>query len=335
MKLRVSILSLVMIVSAWVALAQDGSTAYNYLNVPVSSHVYALGGHNISIVDADVNLVEQNPALLGVEHSNQVGLNYMRYIGGSNFMGARYAHSAGERGAWSIGLQYYGYGEFVGADADGTITGNFSANDIAFSAAYSHDITDYLRGGITIKGLYSKYEIYSAFALCADLGVNYFNPENELSLSMVLKHLGGQLVKFNETYDQLPWDVQVGMSKILGTTSMRLSITATHLTKWNLPYYVREDESSTSSNLIEKSSFGSNLFRHLTFGVEYVPSDKFYIGLGYNHKTRTDMSTYSRSFVSGFSLGAGFKSNVVGVGVAVAQPHTGATTFMANFSVQL
>ena len=335
MKLRVSILSLVMIVSAWVALAQDGSTAYNYLNVPVSSHVYALGGHNISIVDADVNLVEQNPALLGVEHSNQVGLNYMRYIGGSNFMGARYAHSAGERGAWSIGLQYYGYGEFVGADPDGTITGNFSANDIAFSAAYSHDITDYLRGGITIKGLYSKYEIYSAFALCADLGVNYFNPENELSLSMVLKHLGGQLVKFNETYDQLPWDVQVGMSKILGTTSMRLSITATHLTKWNLPYYVREDESSTTSNLIEKSSFGSNLFRHLTFGVEYVPSDKFYIGLGYNHKTRTDMSTYSRSFVSGFSLGAGFKSNVVGVGVAVAQPHTGATTFMANFSVQL
>ena len=335
MKLRVSILSLVMIVSAWVALAQDGSTAYNYLNVPVSSHVYALGGHNISIVDADVNLVEQNPALLGVEHSNQVGLNYMRYIGGSNFMGARYAHSAGERGAWSIGLQYYGYGEFVGADPDGTITGNFSANDIAFSAAYSHDITDYLRGGITIKGLYSKYEIYSAFALCADLGVNYFNPENELSLSMVLKHLGGQLVKFNETYDQLPWDVQVGMSKILGTTSMRLSITATHLTKWNLPYYVREDESSTFSNLIEKSSFGSNLFRHLTFGVEYVPSDKFYIGLGYNHKTRTDMSTYSRSFVSGFSLGAGFKSNVVGVGVAVAQPHTGATTFMANFSVQL
>lgn len=335
MKLRVVILCVIAVVSACVSRAQDGSTAYNFLSVPVSSHVYGLGGHNITIIDDDVNMVEQNPALLGVEHNNQIGLNYMRYIGGSNFMGVRYAHSAGERGAWLIGLQYYGYGDFVGADVDGTITGNFTASDIAFSATYSHDITDYLRGGITLKGLYSKYEIYTAFALCADLGVNYYNPDNGLSLSLVAKHLGGQLVKFNEEYDRLPWDVQAGVSAFLGSTSMRLSVTATHLTKWSLPYYVREDESSTTSNLVEKNTFVSNLFRHLTFGLEYVPSDKFYVGLGYNHKTRTDMSTYSRSFVSGFSLGAGFKSKMIGVGAAVAQPHTGATTFMANFTLAL
>ena len=81
--------------------AQDGTTAYQFLNVPVSSHVYALGGHNISIIDDDINLVEQNPALLGKEFDHQVGLNYMHYIGGTNFMGARYGQ--GIFGHWAVG----------------------------------------------------------------------------------------------------------------------------------------------------------------------------------------------------------------------------------------
>lgn len=315
--------------------AQDGTNAYNYLNIPVSSHVYGLGGHNLTIIDDDINLVEQNPALLGPEFDKQIGLNYMRYIGESNFMGARFGNKIKEHNTWSVGIQYYGYGEFIAADIDGTITGTFNANDIAFSATYSHDINDRLRGGITMKALSSNYEDYSAFALCTDLGINYYNPENELSFSVVLKNLGGQLTKFNEEYDRLPWDIQLGFSQFLKNTSIRISITATHLSKWELPYYVREDENSTTSNLIEKNSFSSNLFRHLTFAAEYVPNDKFYIGLGYNHKTRTDMSTYSRNFLSGFSAAAGIKTRSIGVGIALAQPHTGATTFMANFTMSL
>ena len=78
--------------------SQDGTNAYNYLSVPVSSHVYAVGGHNITIIDDDINLVEQNPALMGGEIDKQVGLNYMRYLGGSNFMGARYGQGVGEHG---------------------------------------------------------------------------------------------------------------------------------------------------------------------------------------------------------------------------------------------
>ena len=315
--------------------AQDSGNAYNFLNIPVSSRVYGLGGHNITIIDDDINLVEQNPALLGPEFEKQIGINYMHYLGGSNFMGARFGNGISEHNAWAVGIQYYGYGDFTATDIDGTITGSFSASDIAFSATYSHDINDKFRGGITVKALSSKYEDYSAFALCADLGINYYNPDNEMAMSLVLKNLGGQLTKFNEDYDRLPWDIQLGYSQFLKNTSIRISVTATNLTKWKLPYYTREDQNSTTSPLIEKNSFSSNLFRHLTLAAEYVPSDKFYIGLGYNHKTRTDMSTYSRNFLSGFSLGAGIKTSSIGIGIALAQPHTGATTFMANFTLSL
>ena len=72
----------VVAVMAFAAMAEDHSTtAYNFLSVPASTHVYGLGGHNLTIIDDDINLIEQNPALLGPEYDHQVGLNYMRYIG--------------------------------------------------------------------------------------------------------------------------------------------------------------------------------------------------------------------------------------------------------------
>ena len=138
-----------MAMMAFTASAQDGSTAYNFLTVTPSSHVYALGGYNVSIIDDDINLITQNPALLGPEMNKQIGLNYMRYIGGSNFAGARFGKSAGEHGAWAAGIQYFGYGSMEGYDITGVSTGSFNASDIAVSATYSHDINDFFRGGIT------------------------------------------------------------------------------------------------------------------------------------------------------------------------------------------
>ena len=104
------------------AMADDGpkTTAYNFLNVPSSSHVYGLGGHNLTIIDDDINLVEQNPSLLGPEFDHQVGINYMRYIGDTNFAGLRYGQGVSEHGAFAVGIQYFGYGNLQGAAIDGT-----------------------------------------------------------------------------------------------------------------------------------------------------------------------------------------------------------------------
>ena len=102
------ILALALICSLFPARAQDGSSAYSFMNITASSKIYGLGGVNISLVDDDLMSADQNPALLGQEMSQQVALNYMHYMGGSNFAGLRYAHSAGERGAWSATINYFG-----------------------------------------------------------------------------------------------------------------------------------------------------------------------------------------------------------------------------------
>lgn len=317
------------------AYGEGGSTAYNFLNVTGSSRIYGLGGVNISLVDDDIYTTDQNPALLGQEMSNQIGLNYMHYIGGSNFAGLRYAHSLGAHGTIGAGVQYFGYGSMKETDSSGNILGTFSPKDVSFSAAYSHDITDRLRGGINLKLLYSGYAEYTAFAVATDIGVNYYDPEHDLSLSAVVCNLGGQLKKFNNTYDRLPIDVRLGWSQSFSNLPLRFSITAWNLTKWHLSYYETGDGSDPSAEMKIKDSFGSNLFRHLIFGVDFINASNWYIGLGYNYKTRTDMSTYSRSFLSGFSLGGGLRVKSFGFGLAFAQPHTGATTFMLNMTMDL
>ena len=315
--------------------AREGaSPAYGFLNVTSSSRIYGLGGVNVTTVDDDVMSADQNPSLLGGEMSGQIGVGYMRYVGGSNFASAVYTHSAGSNGAWAVAVKYYGYGSMTESLPDGTVTGSFSPHDASFGFTYSHDITGRLRGGIGVKMIYSGYHDYTALAVATDLGVNYYDEEHDLSLSVVGANLGGQVKRFANRYDRLPMDVRLGWSQSFGSFPVRFSVTAWGLTDWKSPYYVTGDEAS-GGNEGRKENFAGNLFRHLVFGADLIASRNWYVGLGYNYRTRTDMSTYHRSFLSGWSVAAGLNVKAFKVGLAFAQPHTGATTLMVNLNVSL
>lgn len=316
--------------SGLVASAQSGTNAYSFLEVSSSTHALGLGGYGIAVTGPDVMLSDQNPGLLGPEIESAVGVGYMHYFGSSNFAAARFAHSAGERGAWGIGVRYLDYGSIEGYLPDGTHTGSFKPKDLSVEATYSHDFTDRLRGGINVKMIYSNYEQFTAVALAADLGINYYNPDNDLSLSAVIKNAGGQVKRFNESYDHLPFDIQLGYMQGLGSGPFSLAITAHHLTHWKLPYYSHNSEDQETTVKEADGKFIPTLFRHLTFGLQYSPSDTFYIAVGYNYKTRSDMSSYHRSFLSGISLGLGLNVSDFAIGVSYSQPHKSASTLGLN-----
>ncbi len=314
--------------------AQDGTNAYSFLEIPSSSHAMALGGGGIALIDDDVALVQENPALMGPEIDRQVALGYMHWFGSANFASARFGMGAGERSGWAVGLRYLGYGDMTYTDPDGTVGGTFSASDIVAEGTYSHDITDRLRGGINLKLAYSHYEQYSAVAMGVDLGLSYYDDDHRLSLALVMSNAGGQLKRFNETHDRLPFDLKLGYMQGLGSSPFSLAITATHLTKWKLPY-THYDSQNPEAEPEEKHSFTSDLFRHLIFGLQYAPSERFYAAIGYNYKTRTDMASYSRSFLSGWSAGVGLNVKAFRIGVAYAQPHRGGTSLMLNVAMNI
>lgn len=335
MDIKSRIISAVMLICVTGAFAQDGSSTYSFLEIPASSQVMALGGANVSVIDDDISLSWSNPALLGPEIESQIGFSYMHYMGSGNFAGVRYGMSAGEHGAWAAGIRYLNYGTVTRYEPDGTSDGTFSPQDLVIDGTYSHDFNDYLRGGITMKMMYSHYEIYEAFALGADIGLNYYDSDKDLSLSLVLRNMGGQIKRFQDHYDRLPFDIQLGYTQGLGSGPFSLSITAWHLNKWKLPYYTHKDNDQGVQETVLKSSFVSNLFRHLIFGLKYTPSDNFYIAAAYNYKASTDMSTYKRNFLSGIYLGLGLDVKSFSFGVAYAMPHKSGSELMLNLSMNI
>ena len=310
-----------------------GSSAYDFLNIPTSAHAFALGGSAPAIIDDDVTLVDQNPALLGPEVDRQVAFNYMMYMQSGNFAGLRYGMPAGERGAWAVGMRYLNYGSITRYDQEGFADGStFSPQDLVIEGTYSHDFTDRLRGGINLKMVYSNYDARSAFAMAADLGINYYDPEKDLSLSVVLKNAGGQLKRFYDTYDRLPINLEFAYMQGIGTSPFSVAITATDLTRWKMPYY---SHSNDGGSIEMKSGFFSNFFRHLIFGIQVAPSEKFYAALAYSYKTRTDMSGFSRNFLSGFSIGMGIRVKSFGVSLAYAMPHKSGSSLLLNLNCSI
>lgn len=310
------------------ASAQYGKTSYDFLRIPTSAHAFALGGTAPAIIDDDLTLTDQNPGLLGPEVEKQASFNYMLYMNTGNFAGVRFGMGAGEHSAWAAGIRYLNQGKMKQYDQNGVEGGDFTPSDIVIEGTYSRDITDRWRGGANLKMIYSHYDIYTALAIAADIGVNYYDDEHDLSFSFVLKNMGGQVKRFDKAYNRVPFDIEAGYMQGFGSFS--IAVTATNLTKWRLPYYTHNKDNGGQIEL--KSNFGSNLFRHLIFGIQYNPSENFWAALSYNYKTSSDMGTFHRSILSGFNIGLGFKVKGLSAGIAYGQPHKSANTLALNLA---
>lgn len=311
---------------AIVAKAQSSGEAFKFLSLPQSAHAAALGGDNISIIDDDLSLSAQNPALLINVSDRTLGLTYMTYMSDSKVAGASFNKVFNDYSAGALTAHYVDYGEFDGYTEDNIYTGTFTAKDIAVTAIYSRFLSEYWSGGVSGKFIYSKYETMSAIALGVDLGVNYYNPDNELSLSLVLKNLGGQVKAFEEKYEKIPFDIQVGITKRLSHAPLRISATLTNLHKWGKDDFYNADGS--------KESFGTLLMKHVTIGADLLLGNNFYASIGYNSRMGDELST-SGSKWEGLTAGAGLHINKVKLNVSYSKLHVSSSSLLFNLSYSL
>src|ERR1700722_4462126 len=80
-----------------------GSGTYEFLNLPNSARVAALGGVNIAVKDSDVNSAFQNPSLLDSTMANQFSVSYVSYFAGIYWGYVGYAMDAGKVGTFDFG----------------------------------------------------------------------------------------------------------------------------------------------------------------------------------------------------------------------------------------
>ena len=153
-----------------------------------------LWGHTVSLVERDPSLIFHNPALLGGEMDGMINLDYMNYIADVNVRGVPYLlkHFVNvEPGG--AGVHYFHNGKFKGMDENNQSTGDFTASDIAVNGFFSYDLSERWRGGVSMKFLYSNYDIYTSLGVCFDAGLSYYNSKKEFSFGVVLKNIGAQL----------------------------------------------------------------------------------------------------------------------------------------------
>lgn len=322
--MRKALLFFIFIILAVGSWAQESSSAYNFLKIPVSAHVAALGGDNVSLKLDDPTLVFSNPAQAAAVNDNSLNINYMTYVADCKVMSAAFVKVFSVRHTVALTGQYFDYGSMDETDSEGNILGSFSAKDMAISALYSYTMGTHWVGGATGRIISSKYADYSSSAVSVDLGLHYANDETGFSAGIALKNIGAQLSSFYEDRkEHLPFDLQIGFSQKMEYAPFRFSLTLKDLTRWSNDYYF---------NPKGKSSLGRKITNHIVFGVDFLPTENIYIAAGYNFRRANELKAAGSSHGAGLSLGAGLQTNKLKAGVSYAKYHVDANSLLFNLS---
>ncbi len=297
--------------------AQESQTGYNFLRLPVSAHAAALGGDNITLIEDDEALAFHNPALLTSVSDKTINLNYMSYMKGVNMASASFNRIVGEKASWAVSAQYVDYGKMKQTDENNIQSGEFSAKDISLAGYFSYMLSERIAGGISAKLITSYIGDYNSIAMGVDLGINYYDPDYEWSISAVAKNLGGQLKAYEEEYVKMPFDLQLGVSKHFINTPFRVSATLVNLNHWD-----------------------KGLKNHAIIGAELLLSESFWVGAGYNSRRADEMKIVSgedeeSSHGVGWSLGGGINLERFHLNIAYGKYHVSSNSLLLNINYRL
>ena len=289
-----------------------GRHVYDFLNLSTGPAITALGGVNVSVIEDDVNLAYQNPALCTDSMDNHLSLSYTDYLADIGFGYAGYSKTIPQLGSMHTGIQFVNYGEFQEADALGNRLGTFNAYDLAWVIGGSRQLGRF-RYGTQVKVISSQLAPgFSSLGFAADLGASYLAKNRLFSAGLVIRNMGFQISPYADTdlRESLPTQIIIGISNRLKYMPFRFSITAIHLEQAQLVF---EDpdrlvEIDLNGNEIDNSpSSLDKVFRHLVFGGEFLLGNAMRIRVGYNHMRRQELRSINRGGMTGFTLGTGIR----------------------------
>lgn len=278
---KCKLIASLLLLPVWAEAQEVGG--YGFLELPVSAHAMALGGPVVSVVDPEAALAEHNSALLCPEMSRQWTVSYMNWLSDIHLAHASYTGRFLDEGAWQSGVRYVNYGTFDGYDEWGSATGTFGAKDIAFHASVGYPLSERWRIGGALRAIYSKYESESAFAMGADIALNYYNEVAGRSISFALTNLGGQLRTLGDRRMSLPNQLSAGITKEVEHLPFAFTLTGIDLLRWEHTKFIE----------------------HLILSAEWLASDNFFLAAGYSYRRQHAFDS-GGGFLRGVSFGGGF-----------------------------
>lgn len=280
-----------------------GNAAYNFLKLSGSPLLTAAGDVNVSYKTNEVGFAINNPALLYPQISGQVAASFNNFFAGIaayNLSGGYY--HAKTNTTFAGGLLYVDYGNIPQTDASGNISGHFKPIDFSLQLSASRKYLNNWSYGLTAKVIHSSYQQYKSTAIAFDAGVLYVDSVQNLSASVVAKNMGVQLKYYAGQSEDLPFDLQVGITKKLQNAPLGFSFSAQQFHRFDITY---NDSGFNDENGFTSSSSGfQKLFNHFVFASHIYLNSNLEATVGFNALRRSELSlSAGGNGLTGFSAG--------------------------------
>ena len=286
-----------------------GNSVFSFVNLPATTQLTALGGINISQPSNDVGLAFYNPGLLRAAMHSQLNVVFNdHYAGITSYHLSLGYHNQKINTNFLFGIQYFNYGEITATDASGNISGSLKPTDWVMQVAASHQYREKWNAGLALKYINSNYGQYRSNGIATDLGVVYSDTAKLFHASILARNMGFQLKKYAGTLAaDMPFDLQVGLTKRLSKAPFSFSITAHHLHRFDLLYNdTAFNNENGFDNGRERGFTIDKLFRHFVFATTIHIGEKLEVQAGYNYLRRKELNIGNNANgLTGFSLGIG------------------------------
>lgn len=287
-----------------------GINGFQYINGFYSARNIGTGNNLISVIDNDIVLSSENPALLNKAMVNQLAINQTLLPTGVNFGSIQYAFNS-KIGIFSPIVKYANYGSFEGTDVGGNSIGNFGALDYSIGMLYSKEFNPVISLGLGFNMLGSHLETYSAYAFSSTFSAVFKHPNKLFSAALIAKGLGVSFKQYTTSQKtSLPIDVQASLTYKLKHAPFRFSILAKQLNRWDIVYQDPNEKPSydalTGDTIpVNTPGFIEKLANHLNLQIELIASKSVHFRTGFDFHRQQQLRVYNRPGLAGFSFGVG------------------------------
>lgn len=315
-----------------------GRSVFNFLKLSPTPQLTALGGINISQPGTDIGMAFQNPALLRPEmHTQLNAVFHDLYAGAKVFHLSMGYRSRPLNTNFSGGLTYFNYGNTTETDAAGNVLGKFRPRDWVMQVSASRAYGEKWNYGASLKFISSAYGLYRSNGLALDAGVLFRDTASLFTASVLAKNMGTQLKKYPGTEaDDLPFDLQAGITKRLAHAPLAFSLTAQRLQQGDIRYH---DTLFNNQNGFANGPSGftaGKLLDHLIVGLTVYAGNHVEVYGGYNFLRRRELNTgNAANGLNGFSMGLGVLLGKLQLRYAMAYYQSNTATYQLGLTMQL
>jgi hypothetical protein len=278
-----SVVTIVFAVACFLSRGQTigGEAIYNFLKLPSSPGLSALGGVNVSYLNEDIGLGSNNPAILNESLHSQLALSFNSFFAATKaYHLAGGLHSSKINTTFSGSVFFIDYGNIPQTDVAGNAEGKLHPTDFVVQISAAKKYLEKWQYGLSVKFIHSNYGQYTSTGLAFDAGIFFNDTANFFSAGLVAKNMGMQLSTYGDTKEDLPFDLQAGITKRLTKAPLGFSINLQQIHQFNILY--NDTTFNNENGFASTTSFLNKLFNHFVFATHIYFGKNLEVNIGYN-----------------------------------------------------